>query len=216
ACFKKGQQAADQGSSLRYFKPSGSGSKNSESYLEMKMSRKLSLSAAVFSLFVFLSVITCWGQIQSPTYDQMPPVAGVGHDYIKLLNETVQPATGAVSIRIGVPMPPGRGITVPFAFGYDSSSAHNGVGYGANIGWGWNYTVPTLYETVQSSFGPYPAPVICHWFSNYLFTDMHGTTHALGLVTSPNDGKARGCVTPTAYLTAGDATVEAVTTACND
>jgi|SRR5579859_875753 len=180
------------------------------------MSQRLSLRAVVFVLFVLVNAFTCWGQIQSPTYDQMPPVPGVGHDYIKLLNETVQPATGAVSIRIGVPMPPGRGITVPFAFGYDSSSAHSGVGYGGNFGWGWNYTIPTLYETTQNSVGPAPNNIVCHWFSNYLFTDMQGTTHALGLVTSPDDGKARGCSTPTAFLLAGDASVEAVTTACND
>jgi hypothetical protein len=64
-------------------------------------------------------------QITDVTADQTPPIAGVEHNYIQLLNETVNPATGSVSVRIGVPVPPGRGVTVPFAFTYDSNSAHH-------------------------------------------------------------------------------------------
>ena len=57
-------------------------------------------------------------QITGVGSDQTPPIPGVGHDYINALNETVNPATGSVSIRINVPVPPGRGFTVPFAFTY--------------------------------------------------------------------------------------------------
>src|SRR6185312_11586041 len=42
------------------------------------------------------------------------PVPGAGHNYVNLLNETVDPASGNVSISIAPPMPKGRGITVPF------------------------------------------------------------------------------------------------------
>lgn len=53
-------------------------------------------------------------QITSVTNDQANPVPGVPHDYIKLLSETVNPANGALSIRIQIPMPQGRQLQVPF------------------------------------------------------------------------------------------------------
>ena len=39
------------------------------------------------------------------------PIPGVGHDYINLLNETVDPSSGTVNIHIDLPMPKSRGIT---------------------------------------------------------------------------------------------------------
>jgi hypothetical protein len=90
--------------------------------------------------------------------DQAPPIAGAGHDYLGRLNETVNPATGAVSVRISVPVPPARGITVPFTFGYDSNTAQHFVGglgltdNGAYLAQGgWSYMVPALSE-MQESF----------------------------------------------------------------
>lgn len=77
-------------------------------------------------------------QITNVTADQQTPTPGVGHDYIHMLSETVDPSTGALSIRIGVPVPPGRGLTLPFAFAYDSNGVHipmivpaNGIYYWA-------------------------------------------------------------------------------------
>jgi RHS repeat-associated protein len=53
------------------------------------------------------------------------PVPGSGHDYLKMLNETVNPASGALSIRIEAPVPHQRGeVNFPFyIFGYDSGDA---------------------------------------------------------------------------------------------
>jgi len=50
------------------------------------------------------------------------PVPGSGHDYIKMLDETVNPANGSVSLRIEAPVPKQRGdVNFPFyVFGYDS------------------------------------------------------------------------------------------------
>ncbi len=42
-----------------------------------------------------------------------PPTPGVGHDYIQDNVETVNPANGSLSIRIGVPLPPSRGVNIP-------------------------------------------------------------------------------------------------------
>ena len=51
------------------------------------------------------------------------PVAGVPHDYIAGLNETVNPANGALSIRIAQEKPHERGQNWPsYAFIYDSNS----------------------------------------------------------------------------------------------
>jgi len=188
------------------------------------MSRKpFPLCARVVVLFMLLSAIACWGQITSPTYDQIAPVPGVGHDYIKLLNETVVPASGSVSIRISVPVPPGRGLTVPFSFGYDSNSAHHSVGYGDNAGngnfigaGGWSYVLPTLNESGLAAVSPpsQPPPVVCKYFTNYMFQDMQGTTHALGLVAS--NTTSLGCPPePTPHLVAGDPSVMATTLPCS-
>src|SRR5208337_449544 len=82
---------------------------------------------------LFLSSSISFAQILNVTADQNTPTPGVGHDYFKMLNEIVDPATGQVSIRIGTPVPPDRKLTVPFGFAYDSSgtafvtSGSNGV-----------------------------------------------------------------------------------------
>src|SRR5437660_1015317 len=95
---------------------------------EMSKNLKLALLAAV----LFLSLQTLWAQITTVTADQAPPKPNAGHDYIKLLNETVSSSVGAVDITIGVDAPPGRDIGVPFAVGYDSNSARH-FNNGANI-----------------------------------------------------------------------------------
>src|SRR5882672_6842253 len=61
-----------------------------------------------------------YGQIPEITNVNVTPMPGSGHDYIHLLNETVSPAKGGVSINIDIPMPKGRGLSVPFGFRYDT------------------------------------------------------------------------------------------------
>jgi hypothetical protein len=52
-----------------------------------------------------------------------PPVPGSGHDYLRMLNDTVNPANGSLSVRIEAPVPKQRGdLNFPyFVFGYDST-----------------------------------------------------------------------------------------------
>jgi hypothetical protein len=76
---------------------------------------------------IFLLNCPCWAQVSAVTQDQAPPIPGAGHDYINLLDETVNPSSGSVSIRIRVPMPAGRSLTLPFAFAYDSNAANHFV-----------------------------------------------------------------------------------------
>jgi hypothetical protein len=148
-----------------------------------------------------------------------------------MLNETVNPATGAVSVRVRVPVPPARGLTVPFSFGYDSNAAFHLVS-GAptdNFGYlsqgGWSYDLPRI--TIQGKLAIYPnsaggGPYQCHYYTDYTFTDLQGANHALGIsAVQPADTAPQGsCVYVYGYgympvptiAQGGDATVQAVTT----
>jgi hypothetical protein len=74
---------------------------------------KLCVPTSIYRFGIFICSIflaaSLSAQITNIAPDQTPPIEGAGHDYIKMLNETVNPATGAVSIRIGVPVPPQSG-----------------------------------------------------------------------------------------------------------
>jgi hypothetical protein len=106
-------------------------------------------------------------QITNVTDDQAPPIQGAGHDYIKMFNETVAPATGSVSININVPAPPSRGFSVPFAFEYDSNAAmhrlpgfpgtwtDNANEYAAKSG--WSYVVPKISAQINQILYSNPA-----------------------------------------------------------
>jgi hypothetical protein len=64
-----------------------------------------------------------FAQFSSPVNnDTRTPVPGSGHDYIKMLSETVDPSNGSLSVRISTPVPPSRGITIPFSFDYSSGA----------------------------------------------------------------------------------------------
>lgn len=52
------------------------------------------------------------------------PIPGAGHDYQSLLNETVNPSNGSVSFKISFPVPKSRGITLPYAWTYNSASVN--------------------------------------------------------------------------------------------
>jgi len=129
-----------------------------------------------------------------------------------MLTETVNPADGSLSVRIQVPVPKGRGLTLPFSFAYDSNGIHypgattNGVMYwGTDItpGYeqgGWRYTAPYLNSQPISISSP-----ACTYFINYILLTPSGARHALYLSawqyygycsTNPNAGIQ--------YLTGGD------------
>lgn len=68
------------------------------------------------------------------------PIPGAGHDYIHLLSETVNPANGSLNIKIDLPTPKGRELSLPFAITYDSGEVNHftslmpGLGYLLNPG----------------------------------------------------------------------------------
>jgi hypothetical protein len=78
----------------------------------------------VFCLTVFFVSIPLLAQNSMSGVDNtaMTPTFNVGHDYIEDLAETVNPANGAVSVRIAAPTPKERGSTEPiYAYIYDTN-----------------------------------------------------------------------------------------------
>jgi len=181
----------------------------------------------------FLCSSSAHAQITNVTNDQATPIPGVGHDYIKMLSETVQPSNGQLSIRIDVPTLPGRTITLPFAYLYNSAGLHHVVSFtDGKAGWvsgnaplqgsGWSTTGPTISAILATNSMNFPGPPgytgSCAYFTNYVFQDPTGARHLLPLVAaqstdagSPNHcGQVGG---PGNILLTSDGTYTASTTA---
>lgn len=183
-------------------------------------------------LTVLLSAVT-QAQVTQINDTTSTPIEGAGHNYIKLLSETVNPANGSVSINIPLPMPKGRGLTVPFAFDYNSNGLWHIIPGGPSnpgaAGWfsnqgsfasgGWSYVYPSLsldnwtshnyILTGENNGSPIFTDYPCYETSNYLFSDGTGGIHSLGLGTqSVNTPPPGGCPdTPGSSGASGDAQV---------
>jgi hypothetical protein len=163
---------------------------------------KLALSVSAVVLFACVAR----GQILNVTDTTSTPVPGAGHDYIKMLNETVNPANGSVSIRIQTPVPPGRRLTIPFAFAYDSNGVHHPESMAnTQILWlsntsfvskgGWSYSVPMLsaaYEHKSYTIPPSGPTYSCSYWTDFVFQEPSGGRHALGLARIV-DSDSSGC-----------------------
>jgi RHS repeat-associated protein len=123
-------------------------------------------SAVLISMFasILLSSVlarVAGAQATGVTNSTSVPIPGVGHDYIEAFNEVTDPTNGSVSLRLAVPTPPGRGISLPFSFNYDTQGVYavdptSGINLGnrsrvpsyLNLN-GWSYSVPKL--TIQEN-----------------------------------------------------------------
>jgi RHS repeat-associated protein len=177
----------------------------------------------IVTIFSFLMVVfSAQAQITNVKDDTSTPTPGVGHDYIHLLSETVNPANGSVSLRIQVPVAKGRGITIPFSIAYDSNGVHH-IAAGTNPGYstwlsssgylsqgGWKYSVPMVSLSAYNvQAGTYPNYYQCQTYSNYMFVDPSGGQHALVIGTqySQDAGQCPGPGGPAS--TGGDPQVQA-------
>ena len=154
----------------------------------------------------------------SPAYTQQitgvgdttsTPVAGVPHNYITGVSEIVNPANGALSIRIQVPTPHERGANWPTnAFTYDSSELYSLVPSWVTNGNPLFTSLTGLAlqdaegssvsgQTLTLSFtlpGPPYTTYECEVTSGYIYTDTNGGKHGLGLeVTTPVQGGPSAC-----------------------
>ncbi len=158
------------------------------------------LSILLFA-FVALLAPACLAQLPQASDTTSPPTPGVGHDYLGGLAETVNPANGSVSIRLSAIMPPGRGITLPFSFAYDSAGAFYYGQSGNNVPHyttitnavlaqgGWSYALPLLTHsqqswTVQGPSGIDLRTLTCTEAINYVFQDPTGNRHNMGLAVN--------------------------------
>lgn len=180
-----------------------------------------------------IAAVSVHGQVTSVDNTTSPPIPGIGHDYIKMFGETVNPANGSLSLRIDLPTPKGRGLDVPFSILYSSSgvehvmgAANGGGGWGSDTGQqsgsGWTYSIPTLttIQGIVSQYNPGPPPVTysCYYYYSYTIRDWTGAAHPLGTMTAaqnPNDGST-GCNQstnrPGSNLSSGDGFFQGITT----
>ena len=156
--------------------------------------------------FAFAASSPSWSQIPILNNSTATPVPGSDRDYIKMLAETVDPASGSVSIRVNVPIPKGRGPTLPFSFAYDSGSALYPAPYlQGTLFWqtaqtqtrsflmngGWGYSVPQQsYTTFSITSGSPPVVYTCTFYQNFIFQDPSGARHSLplGTITASRTG----------------------------
>ena len=144
--------------------------------------------ASLGSVILFLLTLVVPPSAQAQANALATPIPGSGHDYIHMLNETVDPASGSVSLRMQVPVPPGRGLNLPFAFTYDSNEVHfmKGTGVPGYGGWstrggylasgGWSYSVPMFSNIIFTKTfdgGKYT----CTYLTSYVFQDPDGAQH---------------------------------------
>jgi hypothetical protein len=141
-------------------------------------------------------------QLPFMTNTTATPIPDAGHNYIKSPIETINPANGSVSIRIGVKLPPARALTVPFSFAYDSNgSFYFGTGpSGAGLGYwtttgvpftqgGWSYSIPLLsYQVVswsQAYLNGNGKTYTCTGGQGFVFQDLQGNRHDMDLTVTP-------------------------------
>jgi len=173
------------------------------------------------SVVAFLFLARGFAQMLTVGDDTSTPIEGAGHNYIKALSETVNPANGSVSLRISLPMPKGRGIMLPFSISYDTNGIVNLSAPSAIPIWysptpgsqflssgGWSYGFPLLTssewnKTLYDGGTNGNSTVTCEYRAGYIFQDPLGGRHSLALGTTGYQSGSNGhvlCGSPqTAY-----------------
>jgi len=170
------------------------------------MSTGKRIASCFFAALCTLAALPLRAQIANVDDTTSTPTPGVGHDYVQMLSETVDPAHGSVSLRINLPTPKGRGMTLPFSIDYDSGSENHlysptfmGILWAPNSGTmlqgGWSYGYPSANFAMsqQTQYTVINTQYSCAIDSNYVFRDPSGGLHPLLLTTSsviPGSGVA--------------------------
>jgi RHS repeat-associated protein len=153
--------------------------------------------AAAVSLVALFASLSAECQITSITDQTSTPVPGSGHDYIQDLSEIVNPANGAVSIRIKLPTAKARGFTLPFYIAYDTNGTQLPLPSSTLTSWvpdtpapsapsdfspfssgGWTYSIPLASWTLDAVYQAQPE-ALCEFSAGYMFYDPTGARHAL-------------------------------------
>ena len=126
------------------------------------------------------------------------PIPGAGHDYHRLLGETVNYSNGSLNLKISFPVRQGRGISLPLKLTYNSGSVNQAdtLGFSGNEpSWddpisdpgphGWDGEIPTratvqlwsVNETDNGNTSNIYVP--CNYQTGMTFTDLDGVAHNL-------------------------------------
>jgi len=165
--------------------------------------RFIRLLFAVVPLFI-ASVTSA--QIPDPATVAQLPKPGVGHDYIGIGAETVNPADGSLSFDLPIQPPPGRKLSFPFGIHYNSSERFSPSGTGPTVLWvlfpappfqlnGWNYQLPVYTaEVYKAPYGlnPQQQEVYCDYTENYVFRGSDGIQRNFSMHGQwPDDGNTQ-------------------------
>src|SRR5579864_8746030 len=186
-------EAASQPACHRRRKKMPSSSRSAHSII--KLSAVHRLTCIFVASIVCLCVTLGNAQVISVGDDTSTPVEGAGHDYIKALAETVNPANGSLSLRIQASPAKGRGITLPYSFNYESNGVNHVVPQGVYVSalsdqtyvsqGGWGYSLPSITASRwSSSVNTNNSTVTCTFSSGYTFQDPSGGRHNLGLAAA--------------------------------
>ena len=154
-------------------------------------------------------------QVVDPVTAAGEPIPGVGHHYVGIGSETVNPADGSVSFQLPVETPPGRQLSLPFGISYSSAEPFFITNGGTNSefhwstpaqnGWpppfeldGWSYELPTYeanafvaYSVASPTSNPPDSFVYdyCWATENYTFRGPGGSRYPLNVTNAwPDPG----------------------------
>jgi YD repeat-containing protein len=154
------------------------------------------------------SIVNASAQITNVTNDQSVPTPDAGHDYIGAVNETVNPSNGSLSVRIPIPVPSGRGFSLPLGFSYNSSgiiqlgalvdsqpaggngngteyigtvNVHGNMDHGLLEQGGWSLGLPWLSSEQINDAGNNTFGATCPISTGFVFSDSAATRHAMYL-----------------------------------
>jgi hypothetical protein len=104
------------------------------------------------------------------------PIPGVGHDYIHLLSETIDPSSGSVNLRIDFPTAKSRGLTLPLGISYSTAGLFRMASYFGGTG-----NVALLPGCPVTSAAPYPnfAHPSCGWTYSYPQSQVFYTSNTV-------------------------------------
>jgi RHS repeat-associated protein len=131
------------------------------------------------------------------------PIPGSGHDYLQLLSETVDPASGSVNLNINYGPPQGRGIVLPATYNYASSNVFSItqdaitqviqfeqprlIGQNDFSASGsfpvatWSESTYQIPPTIEGTGGTEITYPYCNYANSFTFKDASGASHNLNL-----------------------------------
>ena len=158
------------------------------------------MSRLRFSIFYWLLItlivaFSASAQVPDPVVAAQAPIPGVGHHYIGVGGETVNPADGSLSFDLPLQPPAGRQLSMPFGIHYNGSEQYTITNSNSfSFNWtniltapslvhGWSYQLPAYTAQAVSNTLSFPnnTSVTCYNTENYVFRGFDGAQRSLEL-----------------------------------